>query len=66
MYLQAIPLNCIPQFIKKLLNDTKMQINDLEDIKNIMPATYSLKKSQDIKSYYDIILNNENNEPIVF
>ena len=66
MYLQSIPLNCIPQFVSKLLNDNKMQINNLEDIKEIMPATYSLKKSQNIKSYFDIILNNEFNEPIGF
>lgn len=66
MYLQAIPLNCISQFIKKLLNDTNMQINDLEEIKNTMPATYNLKKGQEIKSYYDIVLNNKNNEPIGF
>lgn len=66
MYLQSIPLNCIPQFIKTLLNKNRMIINDLEEIKDIMPATYSLKKSQNIKSYFDIILNNENNEPIGF
>ena len=66
MYLQSIPLNCIPQFIKTLLNKNRMIINDLEEIKDIMPATYSLKKSQNIKSYFDIILNNEENEPIGF
>ena len=66
MYLQSIPLNCIPQFIKKLLIDSRMQINDLEDIKDTMPATYSLKKSQNVKSYFDIVLNNEEDEPIGF
>ena len=66
MYLQSIPLNCIPQFIKKLLNENRMKINNLEEIKDLMPATYSLKKSQNIKSYFDIILNNEENEPIGF
>lgn len=66
MYLQSIPLNCIPQFIKTLLNKNRMIINDLEEIKDIMPATYSLKKSQNVKSYFDIILNNEFNEPIGF
>lgn len=66
MYLQSIPLNCIPQFIKTLLNKNRMIINDLEEIKDIMPATYSLKNSQNIKSYFDIILNNELNEPIGF
>lgn len=43
-----------------------MQINDLEDIKDTMPATYSLKKSQNVKSYFDIVLNNEEDEPIGF
>ena len=66
MYLQSIPLNCIPQFIKELLNNSKMQINDLEDLKEEMPATYNLKKGQGIKSFYDVILNNDNNEPIGF
>ena len=66
MYLQAIPLNCIPQFIKTLLNNTKMQINNLEDLKDKMPATYNLKKGQDIKSFFDIILNNRSGEPIGF
>lgn len=66
MYLQSIPLNCIPQFIKKLLNENRMKINNLEEIKDLMPATYSLKKSQNVKSYFDIILNNEFNEPIGF
>lgn len=66
MYLQSIPLNCIPQFIKMLLNKNRMIINDLEEIKDIMPATYSLKKSQNVKSYFDIVLNNEENEPIGF
>lgn len=66
MYLQAIPLNCIPQFVKTLLNNGKMQVNNLEDLKEKMPATYNLKKDQEIKSFYDIIINNKENEPIGF
>lgn len=66
MYLQSLPLNCIPQFIKKLLNYTKLQVNDLEEIKAEMPATYYLKKDQGIKSFFDIILNNKKGEPIGF
>ena len=31
-----------------------------------MPSTYSLKKAQDIKSFYDIILNNKQGDPIGF
>ena len=66
MYLQSIPLSCIPQFIKELLNKNMMKINNLEDIKATMPATYELKKSQQVASFYDIVLNNKNQEPIGF
>ena len=31
-----------------------------------MPATYQLKKSQGIKSFFDIIIKNKNDEPIGF
>lgn len=65
-YLQAIPLTCIPQFIKELLNKNELKVNDLQDIKQEMPATYSLKRDQGIKSFYDIILNNNKNEPVGF
>jgi len=66
MYLQSIPLSCIPQFIKTLLNKNELKIDDLEDIKNDMPATYALKKDQNVASFFDVILNNKNNEPIGF
>ena len=66
MYLQSIPLSCIPQFIKELLNENLMKINSLEDIKNKMPETYELKKSQQVASFYDIVLNNKEQEPIGF
>jgi len=31
-----------------------------------MPATYGLKKGQEIGSFFDIILNNKNGDPIGF
>ena len=43
-----------------------MQINDLEEIKETMPATYELKRRQNIASFYDVILNNKDNEPVGF
>lgn len=64
--LQAIPLPCIAKFISQLLNDEHMEIKNLEEIKESMPSTYQLKKSQSIISFYDIVLNNKNNEPIGF
>lgn len=66
MYLQSIPLSCIPQFIKTLLNKNELKVDDLENIKNDMPATYELKKDQKVASFFDVILNNKNNEPIGF
>lgn len=31
-----------------------------------MPATYELKRRQNIASFYDVILNNKDNEPVGF
>ena len=64
--LQAVPLSCIPKFIQKLLSENKLKINDLEEIKETMPATYELKKAQNVVSFFDVILNNKNGEPIGF
>lgn len=64
--LQAVPLTCIPKFVRTLLNNNELKVDDLEQIKTDMPATYQLKKEQDIHSFYDIILQNKNKEPIGF
>lgn len=64
--MQAVPLTCIPRFVETLLNQNELKINDLEEIRNSMPATYELKKDQNIASFYDIILNNKQKEPIGF
>ena len=64
--LQSVPISCIPVFIRTLLDKGELKINDLEQLKEIMPATYELKKSQDVMSFYDIILNNKFGEPIGF
>ncbi len=64
--LQAVPLTCIPKFIQALLSKEKIECNNLEEIKDTMPATYNLKKSQNVKSFFDVVLNNKNGEPIGF
>ena len=66
MYLQSIPLSCIPQFVETLLNQEELKVNDLEDIKQNMTSTYHLKKDQGVRSFYDIIIHNKNKEPIGF
>ena len=64
--LQAIPLSCVPRFVKTLLDKNSLEVKNIEDIKETMPSTYNLKKEQGIKSFYDIVLNNKEGEPIGF
>ena len=64
--LQSIPLSVLSKFITQLLNDSFIEVKDLETIKETMPSTYQLKKSQGINSFYDIVLNNKKEEPIGF
>lgn len=64
--LQSIPLTCIPRFVETLLNKKELVVNNLEDIKEIMPATFELKRDQEVASFFDIILNDKEGEPIGF
>ncbi len=65
-FLQSIPLSCLSRFVSKLMNDGSIEVKNLEDMKEAMPSTYQLKKSQNINSFYDIVLNNKAGEPIGF
>lgn len=64
--LQSVPLSCIPHFAEKLINNKILKVDDLEELKDTMPATYEFKKSQNIGSFFDIILNNKSGEPVSF
>lgn len=64
--LQSIPLTCIPRFVETLLNKKELKVRNLEDLKDKMPATYELKKEQNVASFFDIILNNKAGEAIGF
>ena len=60
-------IKCIcKQFIETLLNNEELKVNDLEDIKDKMNSTYHLKKDQGVRSFYDVIIHNNNKEPIGF
>ena len=65
-FLQSIPLSCLSKFVSKLMNDSFMEVKNLEDMKEEMPATYQLKKDMKINSFYDVILNNSMGEPVGF
>lgn len=64
--LQAIPISIIPVFIDTLLTNHKLDVKDIENVKDLMPSTYAFKKSQDIKSFYDVVITNSAKEPIGF
>ena len=64
--LQAVPISCIPKFVSTLLEDGKFEVSDLDKIKDSMPSTYQLKKSMKVTSFYDVILNDKNGNPIGF
>ena len=64
--LQMVPISCIPRFIHTLLDKGTLEVTNLEDIREPMPSTYNIKHSQGVKSFYDIVLNNKEGEPIGF
>lgn len=64
--LQALPLSCIPRFLKALLDQGTLEVNNLDEIKDNMPSTYNLKKEQGIKAFYDVVLHNKEGEAIGF
>lgn len=64
--LADVPLSVIPVFIKTLLDDEELYVKKLEDIKDTMSGTYNIKSSMDIKGFYDVVIHNEDREPIGF
>lgn len=64
--LSDVPLSVIPVFIKTLLDDEELYVKNLEDIKDTMIGTYNIKSSMGIKGFYDVVIHNEDREPIGF
>lgn len=64
--LSGIPLSVIPNFLKCLLDNGELLVKDLEELKETMPSTYSLKHTMGIKGFYDVVIHNNNNEPVGF
>lgn len=64
--LSGIPLSIIPNFLNALLEKEELFVKNLNDIKDSMPLTYSLKNTMDIKAFYDVVIHNSNNEPVGF
>lgn len=64
--LQSIPISCISKFVNKILNEEKIEVKNLEEIKEKMPATYQLKKDMQLNSFFDLAIKNSQNEVIGF
>lgn len=64
--LQNIPLSCISKFTATILEKGYIETCNIEDIKDIMPATYQLKKDMGLISFYDVAILNIYGEAIGF
>ena len=63
---QKLPIICMPEFIKKIVNEKEFECLDLEDLKHTMPATYNFKSNLGIRAFYDIALRNKEGYAIGF
>ena len=52
MYLQTIPLSCIPQFVETLLNQEELIVNDIESIKDTI-VNHEIKSPYIMTKKYD-------------
>ncbi len=64
--LSNVPLNCIPNFASKLLEDGELEVLNIKDIQSSMPSTYALKKSMQINSFFDMVIRNKEGHPVGF
>ena len=62
----SVPISVMPRFITKLLDDEGVKVKNLEEIKDSMPSTYSVKKEAGITSFQDLVIKNHKNEPVGF
>ena len=64
MELQNIPISVLSTYINMLLEKTKIDAPFLNEFKFSAPSLYELRLTYGVKSFYDIVLQNEQNEPI--
>jgi len=62
----SLPISCIPRYIAKILDNIVSGVADIEEVKDVMPATYNLKVAQGINAYINIIIRNRKKEPVGF
>ena len=62
----SMPISCMPKYIAAILDNPLVEIKNLEDIKDSMPASYNFKNSHDVKAYIDVAIQNKQKEPVGF
>lgn len=62
----SLPISCMPRYIAKVLDNSTVNVKDIDDIKEEMPATYNLKVSQGVRAYTNEVIYNKLREPVGF
>ena len=62
----SIPISCISSYIASILDNPIVEIKDIENCKEKMPATYNLKFSQGIRAFENVVILNKSKEPVGF
>lgn len=62
----SVPLSVMPKYIATILDNSIVNVKDIENIRDSMPATYNLKFSQNVKAFTNVVIINRQNEPVGF
>lgn len=62
----SVPLSVMPKYIATILDNSVVNVKDIENIRDSMPATYNLKFSQNVKAFTNVVIINRQNEPVGF
>lgn len=62
----SMPISCTPKYIANILDSSIVEIKDIENIKDSMPASYNFKIAQDVKAFTDVVIQNKQKEPVGF
>lgn len=62
----SVPLSVMPKYIATILDNSIVNVKDIENIRDSMPATYNLKFSQNVKAFTNVVIINRQKEPVGF
>lgn len=62
----SVPLSVMPKYIAAILDNPIVNVKDIESIKDLMPATYNLKFSQNVQAYTNVVILDKETEPVGF